>query len=512
MAEAFASTRSAVVVERRDAVLEWDSFLESLDFGALVPEAYERYRPAIVDGLNFFLENLAADRAIEILAEQASMPAGTAIEERLVAIARRCPALHKLGQVLARDRRLPADFRRLLQTLESMPSTLDAAQARRLAEAELGPVSRLGISIEEPPLAEASVAIVVPFTSRSKRVAHGVLKLLKPGIVEKLEEELELLQRIGGLLDERCEAYRLPHIDYEDTFLEVKALLSREICLDREQEHMRHARREFSHVSSVIVPEVYDFSTPRLTAMQRIIGAKVTDSDLPAPGRRKLADTIIQALLARPLWSNEEQAFFHADPHAGNLFATADGELVVLDWSLVGHLTKDDRVQLTQILIGAFTLDASRVCEAIDALAQGRTDAPSLNQIIHKHIGLVSQGAFPGLSWVMRLLDESITRARCRFGGDLLMFRKVLQTLEGVVADVSPDCHPDRVLITAFVKQLVIEWVQRPLALPSSRHFSTHSSNIDLTQLLMSMPFLGSLRWMNLQSTWLRDTGLGWAR
>jgi hypothetical protein len=92
------------------------------------------------------------------------------------------------------------------------------------------------------------------------------------------------------------------------------------------------------------------------------------------------------------------------------------------------------------------------------------------------------------------------------------MFRKVLQTLEGVVADVSPDCHPDRVLMAAFVKQLVIEWAQRPFALPSSRHFATHFSNVDLTQLLMSAPFIGSRQWVNLQATWLRDTGFGWAR
>jgi predicted unusual protein kinase regulating ubiquinone biosynthesis (AarF/ABC1/UbiB family) len=183
----------------------------------------------------------------------------------------------------------------------------------------------------------------------------------------------------------------------------------------------------------------------------------------------------------------------------------------VLDWSLVGHLTKDDRVQLTQILLGAFTLDASRVCEAIDALAQGRTDATSLSEIVHRYMALVSHGAFPGLSWMMRLLDESVTRARCRFGGDLVMFRKVLQTLEGVVADVSADCHPDRVLIAAFVKQLAIEWAQRPFALPSSRHFATHFSNVDLTQLLMSAPFIGSRQWVNLQATWLRETGIALA-
>ena len=137
-----------------------------LDFGALVPPAYERYRPAVVDALVFFLENLSADRAMEILAEQALMPPYVGVAERLVSIARHCPALHKLGQVLARDRRLPPDFRRLLQRLEFDAVDVRRRQARALAEAELGPLSRIGIAIEEPPLAEASVAVVVPFTAR----------------------------------------------------------------------------------------------------------------------------------------------------------------------------------------------------------------------------------------------------------------------------------------------------------------------------------------------------------
>ena len=302
---------------RSEPIPEWTEFFEALDFDALVPSAYERYRPAIVDALVFFLENLSADRAMEILAEQALMPSSAAVEERLVAIARHCPALHKLGQVLARDRRLPSGFRRLLQGLESMPSTFDAAQARALAEAELGPLSRIGIAIEEPPLAEASVAVVVPFSARdgaSAEAAGGVLKLLKPGVEPKLEEELDLLQRIGALLDERCEAYRLPQIAYEDTFAQVGTLLAGEVRLQREQQHMAVARKAYEGLSSVVVPEVYEFSTPRLTAMQRIVGTKVTDADsLSAAGRRKLGDTIVETLLARPLWSAAPLTLFHAD-------------------------------------------------------------------------------------------------------------------------------------------------------------------------------------------------------
>ena len=452
---------------------------------------------------------------MEILAEQALMPPSVGVGERLVAIARHCPALHKLGQVLARDRRLTPGFRRLLQGLESMPSTFDAAQARALAEAELGPLSRIGIAIEEPPLAEASVAVVVPFTARdgaSAEVAGGVLKLLKPGVEPKLEEDLDLLQRIGALLDERCEAYRLPQIDYEDTFVQVRTLLASEVCLQREQQHMAGAREVYEGMSSVIVPEVYEFSTPRLTAMQRIVGTKVTDADtLSAAGRRELGNTIVETLLARPLWSAGPRTVFHADPHAGNLFATDDGKLAILDWSLVGHLAKNDRVQLTQILLGAFTLDASRIRQAIDELAQGRTEEAALAGIVDQHLARLEKSAWPGLSWVTRLMDEAVTRARCRFSGDLVMFRKALQTLEGVVADVSPECRPNRVLIAALLRQLAVEWGQRPFATPFSRHFATHFSNLDLTQLLASAPLVGSLRWMSLQNAWLRDGPAGWA-
>ena len=234
-------------VRQKKAQSAWSGFCEALDFGALVPKAYETYRPAVVEGLIFFLENLDEDRAGELLAEQLLLPGQAGVAERIVAIARHCPALHKLGQVLARDRRLPSAFRLLLQNLELMPSSLDLDEARALAEAELGPLARVGIRIDEPPIAEASVAVVVPFTGeQAGESVRGVLKLLKPGVEAKLKEELDILQRLGALLDERCEAYQLPRIAYEETFLEVRDLLAREVRLDQEQAHMRAARAAWS--------------------------------------------------------------------------------------------------------------------------------------------------------------------------------------------------------------------------------------------------------------------------
>ncbi len=468
------------------------NFFTTLDFGSLVPGEYGRYRAAVNDGLIFFLSELSADRALAILAEQAALPAGTGIDERLVAIARHSPALHKLGQVMARDRRLPPNLRRLLQHLESMAPTWALDDLRAGIERELGPLEPLAIRLDEPPLAEASVAVVVPFVWQDPAGGmerRGVFKVLKDGIEDRLAEDLDLLQRVGALLDKLCHEYRLPEIEYEATFAQVRDLLAREVHLDREQEHLRLARTAYRAMPSVVVPEVLPFSTPRMTAMERIDGRKVTAvEDLPPAARRALAGLVIKALIAQPIWSFDSQAMFHADPHAGNLLVTPDGRLGILDWSLVGSLDKRDRERLSQIMLGAVTLDAGAIVRAIAGLSEGPVDALALQGVVEEALARIPAETLPGLSWLTALMDQVLTRSRARFGADLVMFRKVLLTLEGVVADVSDDFPLNLTLAWAFLSRLGFEWGPRAMALPFQRDFPTHLSNADIAQLTMVAP------------------------
>ena len=83
------------------------------------------------------------------------------------------------------------------------------------------------------------------------------------------------------------------------------------------------------------------------------------------------------------------------------------------------------------------------------------------------------------------------------------------QTLEGVVADVSSKCRPDWVLMRAMVGQLAAESGQRTVALPFSRQFATHLSTLDLTQLMMSAPLIGSRQWLGVEAGLLRSS-TGW--
>jgi ubiquinone biosynthesis protein len=186
---------------------------------AAVPAAYAAYRRPLAAALGFFLDHLAPGRAAAIVHDQLTLPPEACEADRLFALAHRSPTLHKLGQVLARDRRLDLQLRRTLQRLESMPSGLSLATFRPLIERELGDLDRAGIALEPTALAEASIAVIVAFTWHGQR---GIFKLLRPGVEQELSEELVILDHLGAFLDERCESLALPPLDYRDTFAQVR--------------------------------------------------------------------------------------------------------------------------------------------------------------------------------------------------------------------------------------------------------------------------------------------------
>lgn len=480
-----------------------------IDVSTLVPQRYAAYRPLVAEALLFFVQHLPTARLGAILAEQRALPHDATMSERLATLLCNCPTLHKLGQVVARDRRLAPELRRHLQALESMEPTHPVSTSFETIRHELKdfPVSTMQFGPKA--LAEASVAVVIPFSlpepGREPSAVEGVLKVLKPGIEQCLAEELQVWSQLSVFIDERCEYYRIPTLHYAETLETIRELLGNEIRLDLEQRHLAEASRFYADSDSVRIPSLLPFCTPRITAMERIRGRKVTESgDLPAHTRRKLASLVIDALIARPIWMPRDNSLFHADPHAGNLFFTDDQRLAILDWSLVGHLGKHERIQTMQLVLGALTYDARRIAQAIAAMARAEPDEPALRQVVDKALGrLQREHLLPGFRWLLDLLDDAMLSAGVRFGEDLLLFRKSVLTIEGVVADVSETDSLDWVLPVSAMKQFSRELASRPFALPSSRHFGTHISNLDLLMLYWGIPTTAARFWKRFWGRWL---------
>jgi ubiquinone biosynthesis protein len=487
-------------------MMNWDFLVGETALAAVLPAGYARFVRPIHGALITFLQGLPAGHQTAILAGQAALPPAATVGERLALLARSCPVLHKLGQILARDKRLLPELRRHLQELESHPSTIPLETIHTGLAKELGPLDRCRVTLLPPALAEASVAVVIPFRQDGdfgEPPHQGVFKLLKPGIVERLEEELELVDRVGWYLDQRCDEFQIPHIDYQETFEQVREKLRNEVRLDLEQQHLVQARAFFAGDRRIQVPALLSPCTPGVTAMERVTGGKVTEHGLDnVCGKRRLADLVVEALIARPFFSRARQALFHGDPHAGNLFLTADGRLAVLDWSLVGQLGEAERIAFVQILLGALTFDPARIVATLEGLAQRQgVDRAALAAVVRDGLQRLRPGQFPDLGWLMSLLDEATRISRLRVGANLLLFWKSLLTLEGVIADIGAgDRRIDEVLLREFFGHLAFEWPQRWLTPPGSRAFATRLSNTDLAHWMLSLPWTSTRCWLTAVS------------
>jgi predicted unusual protein kinase regulating ubiquinone biosynthesis (AarF/ABC1/UbiB family) len=206
-------------------------------------------------------------------------------------------------------------------------------------------------------------------------------------------------------------------------------------------------------------------------------GVKVTEAfPRNAMARRHVASQIIEALIADPVLSEEEEAIFHADPHAGNLiYDERRRQLIVLDWALTGTLTRTERRYLARLIAMMTFRDAAGVRDAIRAISRTlpasestrRTFDAVIDTCVDRYFANLPFVCSPGAMDAMRLLDQ-IGMEGVRFPASLVLIRKVLFTLDGVLNDIAGnDVRMDTVIGREFVGRWFrqIGWLPAPFRL-----------------------------------------------
>jgi ubiquinone biosynthesis protein len=279
----------------------------------------------------------------------------------------------------------------------------------------------------------------------------------------------------------------------------VKCKLAGEVRLDEEQRHLALAKELYVDQPDVLIPALFDYCTPRITAMDRVVGTKVTDHPLRLPEEKRwLANLVARALISQPIFARQPRSLFHCDPHAGNLMLSDDGRLAILDWSLVGWLEERERVAISQIMLAAVTLDREKIVGILTQLAErGRVDTDALRRIVSNWLRRCRQGQFPGVDWFVGLLDDAVQHGNLRVAADLMLFRKSLLTLSGVVAELGiDDFQIDDVLFLDFIRHFGMESPERWFRMPFSREFATRISNWDLAETMLNVPYTASRFWI----------------
>ncbi len=470
-----AALRTPAGQQLRQAMAKWIVH-QLVPAERLVPKEYAQWRPPVQDAMTFVVSHLSAARLAPKLLQQLELPANTSAEERLLRLISEVPGLQKLGQVLARNRHLRPALRRALAKLENGIRDVNADEINAIVRVQLrARLQRYQVQLVPALLSEASVSAVARFTWRNPDTGQrerGVFKVMKPHIPACFAEDMDLLQALAHYFGGRHREYRFPAQLIPDTFKKVRRLLQHEVNFTREQKTLLEAAKLYAGVSGVRVPRlIRPLCTPTITAITEEHGVKVTNAAarLPARARRRIADQLLEALIAIPLFAAEPEAIFHADPHAGNLlYDSRRGELIIIDWALRERLSRRQRRHLALLFLMVSLRDPVGAGRQVEALAERpiRRDsrqAAVIRSAVTQFLDELPLKRLPSAADAMRLLERVAVKG-IRFPASLVMLSKVLFTLDGILEDIAGSEAGMGFTLARHVAQ---RWIAHPAAFRS---------------------------------------------
>jgi ubiquinone biosynthesis protein len=276
------------------------------------------------------------------------------------------PAAIKLGQALATRPDLigedaARDLLRLQDRLPALPfPEIKAAIERGLA----GPVSGFFSSMEEEPVGAASIAQVHrAVTTEGVTVA---VKVIRPGVEREFAQALETYEWAAAKAEQMGGEFA--RLRPRMTIATFRQWTLRELDLRREAASASELAEAMTAEPGFRIPAIDWPRTSRtVMTLEWIDGIKLSDiAALDAAGidRPALAGTLVRGFLRQAI----AEGFFHADMHQGNLMATRDkdgkgGDLVAIDFGIMGRLDRRARYWLAEILYGLITGNYARVAE-----------------------------------------------------------------------------------------------------------------------------------------------------
>jgi ubiquinone biosynthesis protein len=192
-----------------------------------------------------------------------------------------------------------------------------------------------------------------------------IIKILRPNIEKIVEQDLEVILLLTKMvINYWPEAKRLKPIEI---ILEIKKSLLSEIDLRREAANAIYIKRNFKDNKSLYIPTVYiDMTKKNVLIQERIYGVPVNNID---ELQRLGVDLHILAKKGVEIFFTQvfKDRFFHADMHPGNIFIDTtnpkDPNFIVVDFGIIGTLSKFDQRYLAENFIAFFNRDYQKVAE-----------------------------------------------------------------------------------------------------------------------------------------------------
>ena len=269
----------------------------------------------------------------------------------------------KLGQFLAtRPDIIGEELAKNLEKLQDKVPAFDLHDAKKIIKKEIGENYYKEIKDISEPIAAASIAQVhlakIKIQEQEKQVA---IKILRPEIEKLFNEELDALMLFAYIIENTLsKTKRLKLVEVVHLLREITNI---EMDLRFEAAAANELFENTKNDKGFNVPTIYwNFTTKKILTLDKVEGISIREHEKLKELKvdlKKLAENLIQLFLKQAV----RDGFFHGDMHQGNLFVDDKGNIIPVDFGIMGRLDKNNRKYLAEILYGFIKRDYSKVAE-----------------------------------------------------------------------------------------------------------------------------------------------------
>ena len=351
----------------------------------------------------------------------------------------------KLGQFLAtRPDIIGEKLSKQLESLQDRLPAFELSKAKEIIKKDLGEDNFNSIIKLSEPVAAASIAQVHKAQINDNGTIKDVaIKILRPNIKKIFNEEIDALMLFAFLTEsiiKKTKRLKLVEVVYL-----LKEITNLEMDLRFEAAAANEYSENTKNDSGFQVPRIYwNFTSENVMTLDWVEGVSIRETEELKKrniNTKKIASDIIQHFLRHAV----RDGFFHADMHQGNVFINNNGQIVPIDFGIMGRLDKLSQRFLAEILYGFIVRDYKKVAEVhlvaglvpkdvpVDDLAQALRSIGE--PIFGQSVKDISGGK------LLKQLFDVTEKFNMQTQPQLLMLQKTMVVVEGVARRLNPDTN-----------------------------------------------------------------------
>ena len=366
------------------------------------------------------------------------------------------PVFVKFGQILStRSDLLPKEFINELAQLQAKVPPFPFPEAQKTIEKNLGKsLHAIFKKFDAEPFASASLGQVYKATLFTGEAV--AVKVQRPRVKEHIELDTEVLLMAAHLMEKYFPD--LKQYNIIETVHEFRRWTLNEIDYRKEATNCEVFSNFFQDDKKVYGPKVFwEYSAASVLTLEFVDGASlrdvVTGKAKIKVNKKQLANVLADSFVKQCF----DYGFFHADPHPGNIFVLENGELMFLDFGMVGLLDKSLTTIATNIFLALMQRDTEALIKYFLQIEQnydenlGELDSrqkvrvnglrKSLNELLIRWPKNNQAGRFTMLFY--ELLNTAVGNG-IGLPVDLVMLGKTIMTLVIVIKDLDPEFQMEK--------------------------------------------------------------------